>query len=310
MIDLPVIIVSYNTRDLLRDCLRAVIASEGVNPLPIVVDNASRDGSAEMVRAEFPGVQLIEAGANLGFAAGNNVALRSLGFGGQQSGAPEFVLLLNPDTHVQPDAIATLLAFIQAHPRAGMVGAQLTYPDGRFQHSAFRFPGIFQTYFDFFPAQHRVMNSALNGRYARHAEPFLVDHPLGASMLLRGAAIQDAGLMDEGYFMYVEEVDWSRRIRAARWDIWCEPRAGIVHFEGQSTSQFRQAMYVQLWKSRLRYFGKFESRARLATIRFVIRLGLWHAQRTTEADTQMNQAERSARLSAIADVRAMLAGNS
>lgn len=304
-----VIIVSYNTRDLLRDCLRSVFASEGVHPLPIVVDNASRDGSAEMVRAEFPGVRLIDAGANLGFAAANNVALRSLGFGGQQSGVPEFVLLLNPDTRVQPDALATLLAFMQAHPRAGMVGAQLIYPDGRFQHSAFRFPGIFQTYFDFFPAYHRIMESALNGRYARHAEPFPVDHPLGACMLVRGTAIEAAGLMDEGYFMYVEEVDWSRCIRVAGWQIWCEPRASVVHFEGQSTRQFRQAMYVQLWKSRLRYFDKFESGLRLAAIRAVIRVGLWRAQHDAEADMQMNQAERSARLAAIAEVRAMLAGN-
>lgn len=306
--ELYVVIVSYNTRDLLRDCLSAVLASSGVVVRPIVVDNASRDGSAQMVRTDFPAVQLIEPGANLGFAAANNIALRALGFGGGDAGAPEFALLLNPDTRVQPEAIATLLSFMQAHPRAGMAGAQLRYPDGSYQQSAFHFPGIAQTWLDFFPAHHRIMNSALNGRYPRRAVPFECDHPLGASMLVRREALAQAGLLDDGYFMYVEEVDWARRIRAAGWQIWCEPRAEIVHYEGQSTRQFKQAMVVQLWKSRLRYFAKFERGPRLALIRAVIRYGMANEERRARSDTQMSAEEKAARLAAVAQVRAMLDG--
>lgn len=308
MADLPVIIVSYNTCNLLRGCLRALFASEGVSPQAIVVDNASADGSAEMVRAEYPSARLIEAGANLGFAAANNLALRALGYTGRTSDGepPEYVLLLNPDTAVQPDALAILLGFMQSHRRAGLAGAQLLYPDGQFQHSAFHFPGLAQTFLDFFPQDHHIMDSALNGRYPRAAQPFAIDHPLGACMLARGAAIDQAGLMDEGYFMYVEEVDWCRRIRQRGWEIWCEPRARITHYEGQSTRQFREAMVVQLWKSRLRYFAKYESGARLAILHAIIRLGLSRQQRAAERDARLSAEEKAARVAAYGQIRALM----
>src|SRR5262249_53147474 len=135
------------------------------------------------------------------------------------------------------------------------------------------------TFLDFFPLHHRLLDSRVNGRYPRRATAFEIDHPLGACMLARREAIQQVGLLDEGYFMYVEEVDWCRRMRQAGWQIWCEPRAHIPHYEGQATRQFRQAMFVALWRSRMRYFRKYHSPAYVALIRNLIRLGLWNEAR-------------------------------
>src|SRR5262249_8668387 len=162
-----------------------------------------QDATVDMVRREFPDVRLLPQCENLGFAKGVNVGLRALGFGatdtptGDASASP-YVLLLNPDTEVRPDAICTLVAFLDAHPAAGAVGPQLIYPDGKFQHSSFRFPGIMQVLLDFHPMHHRLMNSRFNGRYPRSAQPFAVDHPLGACILARAAALRQVGLLDEG----------------------------------------------------------------------------------------------------------------
>ena len=309
-----VVIVSYNTQALLRECLRALQQSQGVALDVMVVDNASSDGSAAMVRAEFPDVRLLAQTQNLGFAAANNLALLTLGFREQQRGlmtlAPsadaqsttvpsDAVLLLNPDTAVRSNAIAVLMECLEAHPRAGLMGAQLVYPDGRFQHSAFRFPGLAQIVFDFFPLHPRLLNSRLNGRYARHTQPFQIDHPLGACMLARRETIEQVGLMDEGYFMYVEEVDWCRRIWRAGWEIGCEPRAVVVHHEGQSTRQFRQAMFVALWRSRLRYYRKYHSAAYVALVRALVRVGLWQSAR------RLPLIERAERMAAFDAVRAL-----
>ena len=314
---LTVVIVSYNTAALLRQCLAALLQSEGPSLDIWVVDNASRDGTIEMLRAECPTVRLLPQAQNLGFAAANNVALRAMGFSGQRtrvapaSGATtsirgpssEFVLLLNPDAEVRPEAIATLLDFMRSHPRTGMTGAQLIYPDGRFQHSAFHFPGISQTFLDLFPLNHRLMDSRLNGRYPRRRSPFAVDHPLGACMLLRGAAIQEVGLLDEGYFMYVEEVDWCRRLRQAGWEVWCEPRALVVHHEAQSTGQFREAMYVQLWRSRDRYFRSYHGASYVGLIHAVVRLGLRRELRRLNRDPNIAADERARRRVAVAAVK-------
>jgi len=144
-----------------------------------------------------------------------------------------------------------------------MAGAQLRYPDGSFQHSAFRFPTLVQVILDFYPLHHRLTSSRLNGRYPRtwyeRGEPFEIDHPLGAAMMARWEAIQEVGLLDERFFMYCEEIDWCWRMRRAGWRIYCVPRAVVTHHEAQSTRQFRDEMFVQLWESRFRLFHKHYS---------------------------------------------------
>lgn len=271
MMRLGIVIVSYQVRQLLRACLHSLYADLERSPQlaarVVVVDNASSDGSAAMVSAEFPAVELIASAENLGFAGGNNRGLRRLGFGeeGQAAGRPEAVLLLNPDTELHAGALRTLATFLAAHPGAGGCCPRLQYGDGSFQHSAFHFPGLVQLALDLFPPRHprlqRLLHSPLNGRYPRRLyegrEPFPVDFALGAALMVRAEAIAAAGLLDEGYFMYAEEMDWQRRIQAAGWPLYCVPAARVTHHEGQSAGQFRRAMTVALWRSRLRYYDKY-----------------------------------------------------
>ena len=258
---LGIIIVSYNVRDLLRRCLTALsddlARSPTLQATIVVVDNASGDGSAAMVAQEFPAVELIASAENLGFAGGNNRGLRALGFGltPPPPTRPDAVLLLNPDTETHPGAIAALADFLAAHPGAGGCGARLNYGDGSFQHSAFRFPGLTQLFLDLFPIHPRLLDSPLNGRYPRRLydsdHPFPIDFALGAALMIRAEAIAAVGLLDEGYFMYAEEMDWQRRIQAAGWPLYCVPTARITHHEGQSARQFRGSMTIALWRSRL-----------------------------------------------------------
>ena len=279
--NLAIAVVSYNTCGMLRACLRSVYAGLAHFPDSAqvwVVDNASTDGSPDMVRAEFPEAQLLALEQNLGFAAGNNTALRKLGFGTAVSHQPHSVLFLNPDTEVQGDALAHMADALRNTEQAGVVGASLVYPDGRFQHSAFRFPTLWQIWLDFFPRPVRLLDSRLNGRYPRTLYqagwPFAIDHPLGAAMMARGEVIQQAGLMDEGYFMYAEEIDWCFRVKRAGWESYCVPTAQIVHHAGGSTRQFRDKMFVALWRSRFRLFRIHYGPVFNLAARQLVRLGL------------------------------------
>ena len=261
MPQLAVVIVSWNVRDLLDPCLRSLQVD--LNALDVesevwVVDNASTDGTPEMVADTFRDVHLVASQENLGFAAGNNLALREIA--DLESQAPEYVWLLNPDTEVRPGATAALVSALRAHPRAGVVGPKLLYADGSLQQSAFHFPGLMQLAFELFPLPARLYDTLLNGRYARRLYegevPFYVDHPLGAAMLVRAEAMAQVGLMDEGYRMYCEEIDWCWRMRRAGWRAICAPAACVVHHAGQSTGQVPIPSFVNLWTSRARLYAR------------------------------------------------------
>ena len=268
-------IVSYNTRELLRACLNSL----GTCRLPlriVVVDNQSRDGSAAMLRSSFPHVELLEPGRNLGFAAGTNLALRTL----LQQGTCDYLLLLNSDTIVHAGAIEALLAFLEAHPRVGMLGPRLLNTDGSVQAAAFRFPTLSMSVLDLFPPGEvfpgRLYRSWWHGRYPQEEQasaPFPIDHPLGACILVRRSVIEEIGLLDEGYFMYAEEVDWCLRAQRAGWAIWQQPAAQVTHVGGASTSQFRAVMNVALYRSRLRFFKKFYAPSYVRLHRYVIAVG-------------------------------------
>ena len=256
--ELGVVIVSWNVRDLLARCLTSLFADLDRSHLAarvIVVDNASHDDSPEMIRSRFPQVELIACQNNLGFARGNNVGLRALGFGQDDLAlSPASCLLLNPDTEVQPAAIKTLLDVMHSRSEAAIVTSRLSYGDGSFQHSAFHFPGLSQLYIDLFSVPGRFYESRLNGRYPHRLyesqQPFEIDTPLGAVMLLRREAIERVGLFDEDFALYCEEIDWAARFKEAGWKNWCVPAAHVIHHEGQSTSQVRVESFVKLWTSR------------------------------------------------------------
>ncbi len=290
-VDLSIVIVSYNVRDLLARCLASIVTSPGgaaiqrsaVRRRPsieiFVVDNASSDDSAAMVRERFPSVCLIENRDNRGFAAANNQAFA------QTHG--RYVLMLNPDTEVRAGASEALIGFMDAHPRAGACGGKLLYGDGSVQHSAFRFPTLAQILLDFFPLNWRLTDSRWNGRYPRswyaRGEPFEIDHPLGADLLVRRAAAEQVGWLDDRFFIYCEEIDWCMRCKRAGWQIWCVPQAEIVHHEAQSTRQFRDKMFVELWRARARLFQKHYTRAFRFAARLIVKAGVWQQARQARA---------------------------
>jgi N-acetylglucosaminyl-diphospho-decaprenol L-rhamnosyltransferase len=314
---LAVVILSYNTRDLLRCCLQSVFAAAAwsADRLAVdvlVVDNASPDGSAAMVAAEFPQAYLLASPHNLGYTGGNNLALATLGFPVESAQSPnrsitqrpdlpcpDFVLLLNADTEVAEDALWEMVHVLVEQPAAGACGAQLRFGDGRFQHGAFRFPSLVQMALDLVPPPalpgggrlwNWLYNSPLNGRYDlarwQTGKPFPVDFVLGAALLMRGEALRAIGGLDENYFLYCEEVDWCLRAHQAGWQVLAVPTAQVIHHEGQSSRQVRWPAYERLWRSRLRFFQKHARHyppGYLALVRATIRLGLhlraWLAER-------------------------------
>src|SRR5215213_9929699 len=249
---LAIITVSWNTRDLLRRSIQTVhtsLAGAGIDYAIVVVDNASSDGTPPMLRAEHPEVLLLEAGRNLGFAGGNNLALRqvlSSKFKVQSSKIQpiselktvtskldrkvqpnselltlnsklDYVFLLNPDTEVVADAIPTLVRYLEAHPDVAVVGPQLRYADGSVQSSRRRFPTKGVYFWESTPLEQRWPNNPWARRYhlADTSDDIEqeVDWLVGAALLVRRTAIERAGLLDAGFTMYSEELEWQRRIK-------------------------------------------------------------------------------------------------
>jgi len=292
---LTVVIVSWNVRELLASCLRSLFDDLDRTETAVtvwVVDNASTDGTAEMVADAFPRVRLIAQEENLGFAAGNNQALRAWLRQPQPADRGGFVWLLNPDTEIEPRTTSALLEVLESNPSAGVAGAKLLYPDGTLQQSAFRFPGLLQLAFELFPLPQRFYDTSLNGRYPRRLyegrEPFPVDHPLGASMMVRREVVEQVGLLDEGYRMYCEEIDWCWRIRKAGWGALCVPSAEVIHHAGQSTSQVPIRSFVNLWTSRARLYARHHGTPTWRLAQAMVRTGM--RQRMREAKPEMAEA--------------------
>lgn len=308
---IAVIVVSYNTRDLLHRALHSVYTAHRPTDSSlevIVIDNASHDESADMVAHDFPAATLIASPTNLGFTGGNNLALTMLGLDvaiptaatqfaptSAASTPPTYVLLLNPDAEIAPDALLQFVSAMERAPRAAIFGAHLRYGDGTFQHGAFHFPSLAQVALDFFPligvpGAHRLRDSRLNGRYSRAqwqgTRPFPVDFVLGAAMFVRAAAINDIGGLDDNYFMYCEEMDWALRMQQAGWGVFALPTAHVTHHEGQSSRQTRWTAYERLWRSRYRFYAKHSARYPLGyslVLRQVVRVGAaWQARRTRQ----------------------------
>lgn len=304
---LAIVTVTWNVRDLVLDCLHSVyddLAGSHLDGQVYVVDNASSDDTAAAVRNTFPQAHLIEPGENLGFATGNNLALRSIGFPDSED-LPSFVLLLNPDTLVKPGALSALINGMEA-TGAGLAGARLVYGDGSFQHSAFAFPGLSQLLVDLFPVPGRLHESRINGRYPRSlyrgTRPFEVDHPLGATFMLRREVIAQTGMFDEQFHLYCEEIDWALRIRAAGWKAICIPTAEVIHYGGQSTVQVRPQSVINLWTARLRLYRKHYPPIKRAVATLIMRAGMNRQIQATARDSSQSEETRKALVDAYREV--------
>ncbi len=247
MVDLGIVIVNWNTCTLLRGCLASVYASEGVTCRVIVVDNASDDGSAAMVRDEFPQAMLIANTENVGYPRANNQGLRALGFErGGSDDAPRYALALNPDTVLPPDALRAMVAYMDADPRIGAAGPKLVMGDGRLDLACRRsFPTPEISFYRMIGLSKLFPHSRRFGRYnLTYLDPDVeteVDSVVGAFMLVRRAAIQQVGLFDETYFMYGEDLDWAFRIKQAGWKIRYNPRVTVTHLKRAASRQSRRA---------------------------------------------------------------------
>lgn len=248
-----IIIVSWNTSQLLEQCLSSIYSHPPACQFDVwVVDNASTDGSAAVVRERFPNVSLIENASNLGFAAANNQAIRKASGG--------YLILLNPDTLVERDALTNLVEFMQGSPDAGAAGPYLLNPDRTLQESCYPLPTLGRELWRLFHLDQLVPYGTYAMDQWRSNRPRTVGAVKGACMILRGTALDQVGHFDEDYFMYTEEVDLCFRLKKADWNTYWVPSAKIVHLGGQSTRQSPSSMFLALYQSKLIFFRKNHGR--------------------------------------------------
>ena len=245
---LSIVIVNWNTRELLNKCLQSIYADPYCQQSEIWVgDNASSDGSAHFVRTEFPQVRLIENSENLGFAAANNRALRG--------SSSDKVLLLNPDTEVKLGAIRVLASFLDANPQAGATGPMLIDSMGMAQVSVGEAPSLMGEFVRLFHLR-SGFESTLNSTQDGQPQDRQVDVLQGACLMLRRSALDEVGLLDEDYFMFSEEVDLCQRLRKAGWTIHWVPEAKVIHHGGQSSQQVPMESFLHLYRGKITYFRK------------------------------------------------------
>ena len=281
MLDVSICVVNWNTRELLNNCLHSVLADgQQVTFEVIVVDNASRDKSADMVRAEFPQVRLIANSENVGFARANNQAF--------QLARGRHVLLLNSDTEVLAGALVRLARYLDEHRQVGVVGPKILHPDGVSQRSCWRgFPSLQFGFVDAFYLWRLIPHSRLvqsSGWFdVSDDEPTEVDHILGACMMVRREVIDQVGGMDEGFFLFCEETDWCYRIKKGGWKVCFLPTAEIIHFGQQSTNQVPEQTLPEKYRNYVRFYRGHENPSRLQelvlkgtiVVAGLLRIALW-----------------------------------
>jgi GT2 family glycosyltransferase len=263
--DISVVIVSFNTAALTRQCLEKVQAcAADLRCEVIVVDNASHDGSADMVAAEFPRVRLIRLEKNRGFAGGNNPGIRAA--------KGRYILLLNSDAFIVPGVFENTVAYMDANPDIGVLGCRLTNPDGTLQPSARMLPGALNKVLHITGLASRFPTSRFFGRvdfsWWDHGSPRSVGWVVGAFFMIRRPVVEQIGGLDERYFLYFEEIDFCRTARRAGWDVVFYSGASVVHLGGQSSTgstERRSASGSQLTAiritSELRYYRKWSGPA-------------------------------------------------
>jgi GT2 family glycosyltransferase len=278
MVDLGIVIVTYNSRSYLDDCLRSILsAPSAVSYEIIIVDNNSTDGTVDLVERNHPSVRLIRNPGNTGFAAANNLAIRSL-----QS---RYVMVLNPDTVVQYDTLGALVQFMDSHPAAWAAGPQMLNGDGTLQRTGVRFPSNWNILVETFFLDRLFPNSTLFGRHKEYyhdsAKPRKVDYLQGSCLIVRSDAIHTIGGMDENFFMYFEETDWCFRMKDAGGEVMYAPVGKVVHYGGGEFAHYDKQRLVHYHRSLLLFYRKHYSIISglslrlILVVRSVVRIILW-----------------------------------
>ena len=249
MLDLSIIIINWNTRDLLHQCIASIPAgmSDQVSYEVFVVDNGSKDGSQQMIKDEYPQVILIQNPCNRGFAAANNQAM--------QRAQGRYCLLLNSDTIMIESCIDKVINYLDANPNVGMAGPRLLNEDGSIQNSVGSIPNVLTE-----TTQRSLMRLLFPKRYYgrrfQPTEPVFVESLVGASLYVRTKLIKELGMLDEDYFFFLEETDWCLRALKADWKIVFLPDAKIYHLQGKSATPVQAEARIEYWRSRYLFFKK------------------------------------------------------
>lgn len=266
------LIVSYNVRDVILECLRAYFATCGEDAAAVVVDNASTDGSAAAVEKEFPNVHLLRLSDNLGFGKANNEGLPLTD--------SEFVLLMNPDVMVEPGCVQRLTQFLVENPRAGAAGPKLERPDGRLDLAARRsFPSPISAFYRFAGLSRLFPNSPRFNRYNLGAVSMETAHEIdtgtAACLMVRRPAIDQVGFFDPDFFMYGEDIDLCYRLKQGGWKIFFVPEAVAVHLKGTSTRQATRRMLYEFHRAMWIFWRKHEGRSQPGVVNGAVWLGIW-----------------------------------
>lgn len=245
--ELSIIIVSYNVRDFLVDCIRSIMDLTTTPAFEvIVVDNASTDGSVDRIRKEFPNVTVIANKENVGFARANNQGLTE--------STCDFVLLLNPDCVVKDRSLEIVLDFMKRTPDAGMAACRLLNGDGSLQKSIRPFPSVIENVFSALCLD-RLLGTHYRSKSYYKQRPFRIDYASGAFLMVRRSALEGMQILNPEYFMYSEEKDLALRLRKRGWYSYFVPSAEVIHFGGQSTGQVAEAMFVELQRSQVKFYA-------------------------------------------------------
>jgi len=293
---LSIIIVSWNTSRILQQCLDSIYEqTKDIDFEVIVVDNASTDNSAEMIKARFPHVILIENSNNKGFAAANNR--------GMAVARGRYILLLNSDTVILGNAIVETVSFADIHPNTAVIGCKVLNPDRTDQSSCFMFPSLLNLAVAItgltavFPHSRIFDREQLTCRNLNNIQD--VDVVAGCFMLVRRAAVKQTGLMDERYFMYAEETDWCYRFKKRGWKVIFAPLGRIIHLSGASTKKIPVQMWLQLQGSILLFFKKHKTKPAyllaclLVALLFLTRLPYWSARTIITGNNRKAHAQKA-----------------
>jgi len=299
MAQVAIVILNYNTRDLLRDAIRSAYYDSAQHAIAVyVVDNASPDGSAAMVETEFPQVRLIRSATNGGFAYGNNLALRQiLASTDTQHDDDRFIMLLNPDAALQPGALDTLIRYLQTHASTGVVGPRVLLPDGALDPACRRsFPSPAVSFYRMTGLQRLFPRSPRFGRYnltyLDPAEETEIDALTGAALLVRESIVREVGLLDEQFFMYGEDLDWCYRIKSYGWRIVYVPEAVVRHHK-RAASTKRALPSIRAFYDAMRVFHRKHYAARTpAPVNIFVELGISLKEAWALATNMARPAER------------------